>query len=131
MRPKHTSVAFLMEMLWVCGFFVISACIFLLVFVKADRMSLDTQNLNQAVLYTENAVEDTLANYTNDFDFSDSLTVFYDKEWTPMDSSSQDAAFQITVSASIEDRLLNVTAAAAHKNGDSIYSLSGARYLPE
>ena len=38
-RNRRPSYAFLMEMLWVCGFFAVAACIFVLAFVKADSMS--------------------------------------------------------------------------------------------
>lgn len=33
-RNKRPSYAFLMEMLWVCGFFAIAACIFVMAFAK-------------------------------------------------------------------------------------------------
>ena len=36
-RNRRPSYAFLMEMLWVCGFFAVAACIFsFLAFVKVD-----------------------------------------------------------------------------------------------
>lgn len=57
MERKHTSFAFLMEMLWVCGFFIVAACIFVLAFVKADQMSRGAKDLNQAVLTAENTME--------------------------------------------------------------------------
>ena len=45
-RNKRPSYAFLMEMLWVCGFFAIAACIFVMAFAKADSMSRKAQDLN-------------------------------------------------------------------------------------
>lgn len=48
MNKKRTSYAFLMEMLWVCGFFAVAACIFVLAFAKADRLSQNAENLNHA-----------------------------------------------------------------------------------
>ena len=41
---------FLMEMLVVVGFFIICASICVLVFVKADNISKDARDINQAVL---------------------------------------------------------------------------------
>ena len=40
-RNRRPSYAFLMEMLWVCGFFAVLFClyIFVLAFVKTDSMS--------------------------------------------------------------------------------------------
>ena len=39
MKRERPSYAFLMEMIWVCAFFLICACIFVLAFVKAERLS--------------------------------------------------------------------------------------------
>ena len=52
-RNKRPSYAFLMEMLWVCGFFAIAACIFVMAFAKADSMSRKAQDLNEAVMAAE------------------------------------------------------------------------------
>ena len=58
-RNRRPSYAFLMEMLWVCGFFAVAACIFVLAFVKADSMSRRAEDLNQAVMAAENEMEQT------------------------------------------------------------------------
>lgn len=63
MKPQRTSYAFLMEMLWVCAFFLISACIFVLSFAKAEHLSREAETLNQAVQAVSNAMEDTMAGY--------------------------------------------------------------------
>lgn len=132
MRPKHTSVAFLMEMLWVCGFFIIAACIFLIAFVKADQMSLRAQNLNQAVLYTENALEETFVSYPPQAkDREEIRYLYYDKNWKPTVQDASVADFVIKVSTSFEEQLLRASAEAFNRDGDSIYMLNGARYLPD
>ena len=58
-RNKRPSYAFLMEMLWVCGFFAIAACIFVMAFAKADSMSRKAQDLNEAVMAAEQEMEHT------------------------------------------------------------------------
>ena len=58
-RNKRPSYAFLMEMLWVCGFFAIAACIFVMAFAKADSMSRKAQDLNEAVMAAEQEMEQT------------------------------------------------------------------------
>lgn len=63
MKKRQTSYAFLMEMLWVCGFFALAACIFVLTFVKADHLSKRAENLNHAVLIAQNAVESCFSEY--------------------------------------------------------------------
>lgn len=58
-RNKRPSYAFLMEMLWVCGFFAIAAYIFVMAFAKADSMSRKAQDLNEAVMAAEQEMEQT------------------------------------------------------------------------
>lgn len=130
MKPRQTSFAFLMEMLWVSGFFILSACIFLLVFIKADQMSLHASNLNQAVLNTENAVEDIYASYHPEEFGNAEHTLYYDKNWDLVDGQQPEAAFFITVKVDYNDDMLNVSAQAFELDRESIYTLDGARYLP-
>lgn len=131
MKQRQTSFAFLMEMLWVSGFFILSACIFVLVFIKADQMSLHAGNLNQAVLYTENALEDTFATYNPEGSHNAEQTIYYDKNWIPVEALQPEASFFITVSSDYDDNMLNVSAKAFEVNGKSLYTLDGARYLPD
>lgn len=52
---------FLMEMLVVVGFFIICASICVLVFVKADNISRDASDMNQAVLKAQSVAEELKA----------------------------------------------------------------------
>lgn len=52
---------FLMEMLVVVGFFIICASICVLVFVKADNISRDARDMNQAVLKAQSLAEEMKA----------------------------------------------------------------------
>ena len=52
---------FLMEMLVVVGFFIICASICVLVFVKADNISKDARDINQAVLKAQSLAEELKA----------------------------------------------------------------------
>lgn len=60
-KRERTSYAFLMEMMWVCAFFLICACIFVLAFAKAEQMSRKAETLNKATLAAENAMEEIYA----------------------------------------------------------------------
>ena len=137
MGHKRTSFAFLTEMLWVCGFFALASCVFVLAFVKADTMSRSAKNLNQAVVAVTNTVEDTFSEYDASLNsgstFSEETYFYFDKDWTPLGSGAADAspapegtAFLITVSAVLKDALLQVTADAADSRGGDIYSLSAS-----
>ncbi len=60
-KRQRPSYAFLMEMMWVCAFFLICACIFVLAFAKAEQMSRKAETLNKATLAASNAMEDVYA----------------------------------------------------------------------
>lgn len=113
MKQKRTSFGFLMEMIWVSGFFLICACIFVLVFAKAESLSRRADLLNRAVQAASSAMEETF-----------SLD-------TPADTLSTDD-FRLTITASEENGILFVTVQVFDRSDDSIlYSLSGARALPK
>lgn len=84
MNHRRTSFAFLMEMLWVCGFFILSSCVFILAFVKADQLSRRASNLNQAVVAVENAVESTFSLYSAPLPdgTQEQTELYFDSSWT-------------------------------------------------
>ncbi len=132
MSQKRTSYAFLMEMLWVCGFYALSACIFVLAFVKAENLSRNAENLNHAVIAAQNCLESEYSSYNPGATGPDGIgyTVsFYDENWTSADGSPADAAYTVTVSFREEKGLLHLTAEAAEQGGDVIYTLEGCKNL--
>lgn len=131
MTKKRTSYAFLMEMLWVCGFFALAACIFVLAFVKADRLSKDAENLNYAVQISENAVETVFADSAADSAPNETLSGF-DRNWNACEADASEAVYFLQVNTHIEGGLLRVTADVSELRGRekrSIYILNGARSL--
>lgn len=141
MNRKPASSAFLLEMLWVCGFFAVASCIFVLAFAKADTMSRGARNLNQAVTAAETALEDTFAEYNNlsadGIGQKDTRTIYLDRNWQvtggalpTAGSAPEDAAFSIIVTSRPNGSLLEVTAEVSSIKGESIYTLNGAHYMP-
>lgn len=128
MNRKRTSFAFLTEMLWVCGFFVLAACVFVLAFVKADQTSKDAENLNHAVLIASNTIEDTFSELKTGTDPAGDRLLYFDQSWNEADSSSTAISFLVTVSAESEDGLLKVTAKVDDHRGKNIYTLDGVHY---
>lgn len=132
MSQKRTSYAFLMEMLWVCGFFALSACIFVLAFVKAEQLSRNAENLNHAVILAQNSIESVYCDYNSGITGPDGIgyTVsFYDKNWEPAEASPTEASYSLTLSFREEDGLLHLTAEAAETDGDVIYTLESCKNL--
>ena len=151
MKKRQTSYAFLMEMLWVCGFFALAACIFVLTFVKADHLSKRAENLNHAVLIAQNAVESCFSEYgkadgnggniegrssgVNGTDGADNIgsisraeEAYFDRSWAPA-ASADEAAFILSVSTREEAGLLLVTAVVTDSGKETIYQLDGSRSL--
>lgn len=126
MKPQRTSYAFLMEMLWVCAFFLISACIFVLSFAKAERLSQDAETLNQAVQAVSNAMEDTM---TGDYGLEDALVGNPGLEAAAAYGTED---FTLTIETSLENSILTASIeAVSTRDGSLIYHLEGSRFLPK
>lgn len=145
-RNRRPSYAFLMEMLWVCGFFAVAACIFVLAFVKADSMSRRAEDLNQAVMAAENEMEQTFL-----LGREGSWIVCFDDSWNPLpeDGSLSDPALisdktpsedsanlprvhaALFVDSRLNGSLLNVTinAAVMSPHQETIYTLEGSHMM--
>ena len=113
---KRPSYAFLMEMLWVCGFFAIAACIFVMAFAKADTMSRKAQDLNEAVMAAEQEMEQTFLSEREGI-----WSVCLDQSWNPVSKQPdnrlpggdgpfpKDTYAVLHVTSQSDDGLLNVS----------------------
>ena len=131
MNKKRTSYAFLMEMLWVCGFFALAACIFVLAFARADRLSRNAEELNRAVLAAENAIETIFSEYDGDTDPRETLSGF-DRDFNPCEPNATEAAYFIKINSHVTKGMLYVSVDVSSirgKQAGTIYTLSGARSL--
>lgn len=120
MKRQRTSYAFLTEMMFVCVFFLISSCIFVLAFAKAEHMSREAETLNQAVAAVSNAMETTFASCSGGD---------LNPELFPEQQNGRSDAFTVQVETEENQGLLHVTVRAVDKNGAVLYSLEGARCL--
>lgn len=115
MKRERISYAFLMEMIWVCAFFLICSCIFVLAFAKAEQTSRRADLLNQAVQIASNAMEETfsLQCAANEEDFSTS-------------------DFTVNIETSTENGLMTVTVQVVDTmDGSLLYTLTGAHVVSE
>lgn len=136
-RNKRPSYAFLMEMLWVCGFFAIAACIFVMAFAKADSMSRKAQDLNEAVMAAEQEMEQTFLS-----EREGTWIVCLDQAWKPVSEDPDgrlpgtDGPFPeetyavLRVTSQADGRLLNVSiqvdAHVSESIQETIYTLEGS-----
>lgn len=136
-RNKRPSYAFLMEMLWVCGFFAIAACIFVMAFAKADSMSRKAQDLNEAVMAAEQEMEQTFLS-----EREGTWSVCLDQAWKPVSQEPDsrlpgtDGPFPketyavLRVTSQADGGLLNVSiqvdAHVSEPIQETIYTLEGS-----
>ena len=121
MKRERTSYAFLLEMIWVCAFFLICASIFVMAFAKAEQISRQADVLNQAVQATSNVMEEVLAEFPDEEESFESIVSAYDTE-----------DFSIELECSSENGLALFTVTAMDsKDGTVIYSLQSAKAFKE
>lgn len=136
-RNKRPSYAFLMEMLWVCGFFAIAACIFVMAFAKADSLSRKAQDLNEAVMAAEQEMEQTFLS-----EREGTWTVCLDRSWKPVSQAPDgrlpgaDGPFPeetyavLRVTSQADGGLLNVSiqvdAHVSEPIQETVYTLEGS-----
>ena len=121
MKRERTSYAFLLEMIWVCAFFLICASIFVMAFAKAEQLSRQADVLNQAVQATSNVMEEVLAGFPDDREQLEKIPAAYATE-----------DFSIELDHSFEDGLAFFTITAIDtRDGTILYSLQGAKALEE
>lgn len=146
-KRERTSYAFLMEMMWVCAFFLICACIFVLAFAKAEQMSRKAETLNKATLAAENAMEEIYAAFDDavssgvtgvddaessgtagsDEVVSSGVTGFAAEIETIRGRYSSDT-FSLDIKTDVSDGLLTVIVEATDtRDGESLCTLNGAR----
>ncbi|MBS6518786.1 MAG: hypothetical protein KH353_11465 [Clostridium sp.] len=134
---KRPSYAFLMEMLWVCGFFAIAACIFVMAFAKADTMSRKAQDLNEAVMAAEQEMEQTFLSEREGI-----WSVCLDQSWKPVSKQPdnrlpggdgpfpKDTYAVLHVTSQSDDGLLNVSIQVdthiSEPAQETIYTLEGS-----
>lgn len=148
-KRERTSYAFLMEMMWVCAFFLICACIFVLAFAKAEQMSRKAETLNKATLAAGNAMEEIYAAFDDAVSAgaakaadSGSETGAANSETVAADGSPAGFAaeveairdrysadtFSLDIRTDITDGLLTVIVEATDaRDGEILCTLNGAR----
>lgn len=132
MKQRRTSYAFLMEMLWVCGFFVISACILVLAFARAELLSRYANDLNHAVIAAQNSIEAAYASYHSNLTGpagTGTAVSFFDKDWQPAEDAPSEAAYTVTLSFLEKDGLLRLTSEVEKSSGEILYTLESCRNL--
>lgn len=99
-RKRSASGIFLMEMIMVCGFFLLCAVVCIRVFVRSDAMSRLAREKNEAVLAAESLAETWKAREIEELVKTEgrelaegelSYTLFFDKNWNLMEDPSMDS----------------------------------------
>ncbi len=130
-KRERTSYAFLMEMMWVCAFFLICACIFVLAFARAEQMSRRADSLNRAVQSSSNTLEDLFAAFGDATALSDQPDRWEEAVREAAETAGSQYStgdYTLQIEPLIEDGLLTVTVRAVDsRDGSVLYTISGAR----
>lgn len=148
-RKGSGSGIFLMEMIMVCGFFLLCAAVCIRVFIQADSMSRLARETNQAVLAAESLADGWKAGVFEEEDFLSEGEgfVFWDENWNRLEQADQAwySASLTTVgegqgqNGGLEDLEIRITRGDGHprrlekdRDGEKIllFSLQAKRYIP-
>ena len=124
---QRPSYAFLMEMLWVCGFFVLCAGIFVLLFVKADQVSTHAEDLSHAIAIAQSNIETAFVEeplHTQEIEY-------YTSDWQPTTKDDSNCYATVTTTYETNQQLLTVSVVINQVGqSDPLYELTGSHYLP-
>ncbi len=132
-KQSRPSYAFLLEMVWVCAFFLICACIFVVAFAKAEQMSRKAETLNKATQAASNAMEEVYAAFDEavsetDFDIAAGGGSGFAAAAESIASAYSTDTYTLNIRTGIADGLLTVVIEAADlRDGETLCTLNGAR----
>lgn len=135
-RKQHSGV-FMMEMIMVVFFFILCASICILVFVRADRMSRQADDLNQGVLAAQSVAEvwkaESLTGLEKRFlaqmdEDGESLVMGFGKDGNTV--AAEDAVYVVTLqqSEADENNMLQSATIVVSRDGGQVYTLSVNRH---
>lgn len=137
MKRGRTSYAFLMEMMWVCVFFLICASIFVLAFARAEQISRRADAMNQAVQAASNVMEEVFSMCdvnSPEEEAPDGSGEAFERfvgsyaETAAVQYSSDE--FVLQVETSVEEGLLQISVQAVDALDDSVlYTLTGVHAI--
>lgn len=135
-RKQHSGV-FMMEMIMVVFFFILCASICILVFVRADRLSRQADDLNQGVLAAQSVAEvwkaESLTGLEKRFlaqmdEDGESLVMGFGKDGNTV--AVEDAVYVVTLqqSEADENNMLQSATIVVSRDGGQVYTLSVNRH---
>lgn len=121
----------LMELTFVCGFFLAAACVFILVFVKAGRLSSAAENISASVNAAQTIVETVLPE-EGQKDGEKNYFIFFDENWNPSEPAGLETAsgsFRALadVTETWQDGLVHIQVIITSAGGEELYRLTADR----
>lgn len=102
-RKGSSSGIFLMEMIMVCGFFLLCAAVCIRVFIQADHMSRRAREMNQSVLAAESVADRWKVGDLESEGLSGGPDqINWDQDWELLDVSDLDSGAKIWYTADLD-----------------------------
>lgn len=138
-KRESPSGMFMMEMIMVVFFFILCASTCILVFVKANNMSRQAQDLNQSVLAAESIVEVWKAEGENgliekmDAQVHNNINerqydIFWDRDWNRL-TADENAAYRADITLNGKDQMAYAEVVVSRIEDNSVvFNLEAQKY---
>ena len=124
-RLSFRSHGLLMELTFVCGFFAVAACVFVLVFLKAGRLSAAAEDISASVNAAQTIVETVLPD-GNTVDGTETYSIAFDQDWNRQESPEH-AYATAQVTETWDNGLVHMEITVISAGGEELYRLSADR----
>ena len=102
-RLFFRSYNLLVELAFICGCFIFSACVFVLVFVKAGQISARSEDLSAAVIAAQNLAESVLPENGEMPDGEQTREIYFDRNWNPIPQTGDVLPSHVHASAAVTE----------------------------
>ena len=108
-----------------CGFFAVAACVFVLVFLKAGRLSAAAEDISASVNAAQTIVETVLPD-GNTADGTETYSIAFDQDWNRQESPEH-AYATAQVTETWDNGLVHMEITVISAGGEELYLLSADR----
>jgi hypothetical protein len=138
-RSKSKSSLFLLELLIIIAFFAVASAVCIRLFARAHVVSVDSRDLNRAVIVAQSAAETFKAACGDQQAMArilggvigpgEEILLYYDSGWHPVPEQHENG-YAMRVHTRLEGYLMVADIGVFKAGGGEVFSLEAARHLP-